>query len=68
MPSFNFLDSVINAKDEFIDFLLPFSSYVLYFFNIPVLKLAISILLGYFTFLATEYLVKLFIKYVVEII
>lgn len=63
VPKFTFLDSLVSAKDEFINFISSFISYTLYLFNVPVLKVAVNILVLYFTFLVGEYLIKLGLKY-----
>lgn len=68
IPQFSFLDSLINAKNQFIAFLSEFISYTLYLFNIPVLKMSVSILILYLTFLVGEYLVKLGIKYITNLL
>lgn len=63
LPSFSFIDNMINAKNEFIEFISSFMPYTLYLFNVPVLKFAVGLLISYLTFLAGEYLIKLAIKY-----
>lgn len=68
IPDFNFLDSLINAKNQFISFLSDFISYTLYLFNVPVLKLSVNILVLYLTFLVGEYLIKLGIKYLTNLL
>lgn len=68
IPQFSFLDSLINAKNQFIAFLSEFIAYTLYLFNIPVLKMSVSILILYLTFLVGEYLVKLGIKYITNLL
>lgn len=62
-PRFNFIDNLISAKDNFIDFISNFIGYTLYLFNVPVLRFAMSLLFGYLTFLVGEYIVKLGLKY-----
>ena len=68
LPSFDFIDSLINGKNEFINFISEFISYTLYVFNIPILRFTVGLLVGYFTFLAMEYSVKLIIKYVTRLL
>ena len=68
VPNFSFIENLVNAKNQFIDFISDFIAYTLYLFNVPILKLSFTLLIGYLTFLATEYLIKLFIKYVTRII
>lgn len=68
LPSFDFIDSLINAKNEFINFISEFISYTLYVFNVPILKFTVVLLVGYFTFLAMEYSVKLIVKYVTRLL
>lgn len=63
LPSFSFLDGLIQAKEEFISFISSFMPYTLYLFNVPVLRASINLLVSYLVFLATEYLIKLAIKY-----
>lgn len=68
LPSFDFLDDIIQAKDQLIDFLSEFMEYVLYVFNVPVLKLTIGIIITYVTFLAAEYTIKFILKYVTRLL
>lgn len=68
IPSFDFLDSLISAKNQFIEFISEFISYTLYLFNVPVLKLSVNILILYLTFLVSEYLIKLGIKYLTNLL
>lgn len=68
VPNFTFIENLVSAKNQFIDFISEFIAYTLYLFNVPVLKLAFTLLIGYLTFLASEYLIKLFVKYVTRII
>lgn len=68
VPNFTFIENLVSAKNEFILWISDFIAYTLYLFNVPVLKLTFSLLVGYLTFLASEYLIKLFIKYVTRII
>ena len=63
LPSFSFLDGLIQAKQEFISFISSFMPYTLYLFNVPVLRAAINLLVSYLVFLSAEYLIKLAIKY-----
>lgn len=68
IPSFSFLDTLISAKNEFINFISSFISYTLYLFNVPVLKFAVNILIAYISFLAIEYLIKLGLKYITNLL
>lgn len=63
VPKFTFLESLVSAKNEFVDFISSFVSYSLYLFNVRVLRLAITCLIVYLSFLAAEYLFKLGAKY-----
>lgn len=63
VPKFEFIDSLISAKNNFIEFISSFISYSLYLFNIPVLKIAMGLLIAYLTFLIGEYVIKLALKY-----
>lgn len=67
VPKFSFIESLISAKNNFIDFLSTFISYTLYLFNIPVLRIAMGLLIGYLTFLVAEYLIKLGLKYITNL-
>lgn len=55
IPILTFLDSLTLAKEEFIDFLLPYVSQALYIFNVPVLKKCFVLLIGYFAYLVLDY-------------
>lgn len=68
IPSFDFLSSLISAKNQFISFLSEFIAYTLYLFNIPVLKLSVNILILYLTFLVSEYLIKVGLKYLTNLL
>lgn len=68
LPSFDFIDNLINAKNEFVSFLSEFISYTLYVFNVPVLRFTVGLLVVYFTFLSVEYSVKLIVKYVTRLL
>lgn len=63
VPKFDFIDNLISAKNNFIEFLSSFISYTLYLFNVPVLRIAMTLLILYLTFLFGEYLIKLGLKY-----
>ena len=68
LPSFDFLDGLLNAKENFINFISEFMSYTLYVFNVPVLRFTFGLLVAYFSFLAVEYGVKLVVKYVTRLL
>lgn len=68
IPSFDFINNMIQAKEEFITFISSFMPYTLYLFNVPVLKYSVNLLILYLTFVATEYLIKLAIKYFVGVV
>lgn len=68
IPNVDFVSNMVVAKDGFIEFLSEFASYTLYFFNVPILKLSLTIFIGYITFLASEYTVKLILKYVTRLL
>lgn len=68
VPRFTFIDSLVSAKNEFIDFISSFVSYSLYLFNVRVLRLALTCLIVYITFLAAEYLFKLGAKYLTNLL
>lgn len=64
IPLFTFFDSLLLAKEEFIDFMLPYMQQSLYVFNVPVLKNCFILLIGYFGYLLADYGFKyLFNKY-----
>lgn len=68
VPKFTFLESLVSAKNEFVDFISSFVSYSLYLFNVRVLRLAITCLIVYLSFLAAEYLFKLGAKYLTNLL
>lgn len=68
VPKFSFLESLVSAKNEFVDFISSFVSYSLYLFNVRVLRLAITCLIVYLSFLAAEYLFKLGAKYLTNLL
>lgn len=68
LPSFTFLDDIITAKNNFIDFVSEFMEYTLYVFNVPVLKLTMGIIITYVSFLAIEYTIKFILKYVTRLL
>lgn len=68
IPNVDFISNMVIAKNGFIEFLAEFISYSLYLFNVPVLKLSFTILVGYITFLSAEYTIKLIIKYVTRLL
>lgn len=68
VPKFDFIQSLISAKNQFIDFISSFISYTLYLFNVPVLKISLALLFGYLTFLVGEYVIKLAIKYITNLL
>lgn len=68
VPNFTFIDNLVSAKNQFIDFISTFASYSLYLFNVPVLRFALTLLVLYLTFLAGEYLIKLGIKYLTNLL
>lgn len=67
LPSFDFLDNVVKAHQSFLNFISEYLPYVLYFFNIDVLKIALGLLLSYITFIVSEYFIKLIVKYVTRL-
>lgn len=68
LPSFTFLDDIIVAKNNFIDFIIEFMEYTLYVFNVPVLRLTMGIIITYVSFLAIEYTIKFILKYVTRLL
>lgn len=68
VPNFSFVENLVQAKDNFIDFISEFISYTLYVFNVPVLKVAIGLFVGYIAFISIEYLTKLTLKYVTRLL
>lgn len=67
LPSFTFIENLVNAKDQFIQFISTFVSYSLYLFNVPVLRFTLTLLVLYITFLSGEYLLKLGTKYITNL-
>lgn len=68
LPSFTFIDGLINVKEQFINFIEGYLKYLLYFFNVPVITLCITLLVSYIGFLAVEYIIKLCLKYFTNVI
>lgn len=68
LPAFDFITNMYNAKEEFITFITPIMQHVLYIYNVPILRLAVSILLLYINALFIEYTIKLNLKYVSRVV
>lgn len=67
LPELSFINGLINAKNTFIEWVTPILKHSLWFFNVPVLSIAISILITYFIFVFVEYGLKTALKYVLRV-
>ena len=62
-PITNTVNIVLDGLTAFKNFIIPILEYTLWFFNMPVLGVAMGITIALITILITEYSIKLALKY-----
>lgn len=67
-PITNTINLVIDGLTKFKNFIIPILEYTLWFFNMPVLGIAMGITVALIGVLVSEYSIKLLIKYVTRLL
>lgn len=67
-PITNTINLVVDGLTRFKNFIIPILEYTLWFFNIPVLGIAMGLTIALIGILVSEYSVKLLVKYVTRLL
>lgn len=62
------VNSINKGIEAFFEFSTPILEYALWFFNLPVLEIALALTALFFSILVAEYSIKLVVKYVTRLL